>query len=110
MIGAIYAGPPYDKGYVQTMMAVGSFMLVFGMFMTSLCTKYYQVVLAQGIVIGIGLGFLFLPALGIIATYFSSKRGLTMGIASSGSSISKYMHSHLEYELLARSIRTRYFR
>lgn len=66
-------------------------MLVFGMFMTSLCTQYWQIVLAQGLFMGLGLGCLFMPTVGILATYFFKKRGLAMGIASSGSSIGQFL-------------------
>ena len=64
-------------------------MLVFGMFMTSLCYEYWQMLLAQGFFMGIGLGCLFTPTVGVIATNFTKRRGLAMGIASSGSTIGR---------------------
>lgn len=59
--------------------------------MLSLCHKFWQVLLAQGIVYGIGAAGLFLP--GIVATgqWFSSKRGLATGLVASGSSVGMYM-------------------
>ena len=59
-------------------------MQVFGVFMTSLATKYWQVFLAQGICIGIGDGLVFCPALSLLSTYFSERRGLAIAIAASG--------------------------
>lgn len=56
------AGPLFDAGYFYTLIRVGSFMVVFGMMMTSLSTEYYQVILAQGLCVGIGAGFLFIPS------------------------------------------------
>lgn len=55
--------------------------------MTSLCREYWQVVLAQGVVIGLGNGFLFVPGVATIPQYFSTKKALANGIAASGSSI-----------------------
>jgi hypothetical protein len=34
--------------------------------MTSLCKEYWQVFLAQGVCGGLGLGILFLPAVGVV--------------------------------------------
>lgn len=62
-------------------------MLACGMFMTSFCTKYSQILLAQGFLMGLGMGCLFTPATSLVAQYFSKRRGLAMGIVTSGSTI-----------------------
>lgn len=77
----------YDAGYLRTLIITGCFMLVLGMFMTSLGKEYWQILLSQGVFMGIGLGCLFTPSVGIIATYFTRRRGLAMAIASSGTTI-----------------------
>jgi MFS family permease len=86
-IGSIYSGPLLDWGYVQPLVRTGSVILVLGMFMTSLCTRYWQILLAQGLMMGLGMGCLFTPATGLIAQYFSRRRGLAIGIISTGSTI-----------------------
>jgi MCP family monocarboxylic acid transporter-like MFS transporter 10 len=48
--------------------------------------QIYQLFLAQGIGAGISLGFLFLPAIGIIAHHFRRCRSFAMGIVVSGGS------------------------
>ena len=48
--------------------------------------QLYQVFLTQGLGVGISLGFLFLPAITVLAHHFERKRALVMGIATSGSS------------------------
>lgn len=53
LVGA-FIGPIYDRGYFRTLLLVGSFMIVFGFMMLSLCTTFWQCLLAQGFVIGIG--------------------------------------------------------
>jgi presenilin-like A22 family membrane protease len=36
------------------------------MMMTSICTEYWQVVLAQGLVVGIGTGCMLLPSVAVM--------------------------------------------
>lgn len=80
-------GPLFDAGYAYYLIYIGSFLVVFGMFMVSLCTQYWQVMLAQGICIGLGSGCLFIPSVGIIPTYFNTRKALATGLAASGSSV-----------------------
>ena len=54
-------------------------MIPFGFFMTSLCTSYWQTMLAQAFLIGIGNGLLFVPSV-------TTHTALANGIAASGSS------------------------
>ena len=83
----ILTGPLYDMGYMHSMVNVGTFAIVFGMMMTSLCHKYWQFILAQGIVVGIGNGLLFLPSIAIVPEYFSKRKALASGIVAAGSSL-----------------------
>lgn len=80
-------GPVYDAGYARELIGFGSFLIVFGQMMLSLCNSYYQVMLTQGISIGLGSGCLFVPAVAILSTYFSTKVATAMGIAAAGSSL-----------------------
>lgn len=57
------------------------------MFMISLCKEYYQFFLAQGLVLGIGLSLVVLPAFATVPHYFAKHRGLAMGLVVSGSSM-----------------------
>ncbi|PYI05354.1 MFS general substrate transporter [Aspergillus sclerotiicarbonarius CBS 121057] len=83
----VFTGPLFDQGYFRQLIGVGSFLVVFGMMMTSLCHEYWEVMLAQGIVTGLGSGCLFLPSVAILPTYFSTKKALAQGFAASGSSL-----------------------
>jgi len=55
--------------------------------LTSLCTKYYQFLLAQGILSGLANGLTYAPAVAIVGHYFHARRALAMSLASSGSSL-----------------------
>lgn len=87
MLIGVITGPLFDAGYFHLLLVTGSFMIPFGLMMTSLATEYWQFMLAQGICIGLGSGCLFVPSVAILPQYFRRKRGLANGIAASGSSI-----------------------
>jgi MFS family permease len=82
-IGAV-SGRATDAGHYRLIFITGSIFLLLGMFTTSVCTEYWQFMLAQGICVGIGCGLLFCPTLALIPTYFSKKRAIAVGIAASG--------------------------
>ncbi|RFU80718.1 major facilitator superfamily transporter [Trichoderma arundinaceum] len=86
-LGGIIAGPLFDAGYFTPILIGGLFLICFGMFMTSLCSTYWQVLLAQGICVGIGMGLTFLPATAILSQYFQKRRAFAMGIAGTGSPV-----------------------
>ncbi|KAK5114232.1 hypothetical protein LTR85_010297 [Meristemomyces frigidus] len=83
----IIAGPLFDRGHARALVWAGAFLVVFGLMMTSLCTTYWQLMLAQGLCMGIGAGGLFITSVAIIPSYFSTKRAFAIGIAASGSSL-----------------------
>ena len=91
-LGSAVAGPAFDLGYLRTLLAMGTFFTFFGMMMTSICKAYWQVFLAQGIVVGIGYGCLFLPSVAIVSQFFTTKKAFAFGIASTGSSLGMFYH------------------
>ena len=86
---SVLSGPLYDAGYFNTLNRLGNLLVVFGLMMTSLCTEYWQVMLAQGIVTGIGCGLLFVPATALLPQYFAKRRNLAATIAAAGSGFGK---------------------
>ncbi|KAL0934734.1 MFS monocarboxylate [Colletotrichum truncatum] len=86
MVGFV-SGPLYDSGYFRELLLTGLFLIILGQFMTSLCTTYWQVFLAQGVCIGLGCGLTFLPSTAILSQYFQKRRAFVIGIASTGSPI-----------------------
>jgi len=99
LVGLI-AGPIYDRGYIRALLGTGSFLIVFGFMMLSLCTEYWQAVLAQGFCVGIGAGLLFVPSLAVLPAYFSTRMGLAVGLAASGSSFGGVIYPIVFYKLL----------
>lgn len=84
---AVVTGPIYDRGYFKSLIVTGTFFVCFGFMMTSLSRQYWQVLLAQGVVVGLGNGFLWVPSVAILPQYFTTKKALANGIAAAGSSV-----------------------
>lgn len=87
MLVGVVSGPLYDMGYFRALIGTGLLLIILGQFLLSICTTFWQVLLTQGIMTGIGMGLTFLPSTTILAQYFHHKRALVLGISSTGSPI-----------------------
>ncbi|KAK3681911.1 hypothetical protein LTR37_020780, partial [Vermiconidia calcicola] len=98
-IGA-FSGRLLDAGYFLPTVLVGASLQILGIFMMSLSTKYWQLFLTQGVLNGIGNGIFFTPCMGLMATWFSKKRSLAMGCASTGNAAGGIIYPIMVRELL----------
>lgn len=80
-------GKVYDNYGPRHLLAAGTFLEVFGLMMASLSTKYYQLLLSQGLCSSIGASLVFYPALSALPTWFFKKRAFAFGIVAAGSSL-----------------------
>ena len=80
-------GKIFDSYGCAALVMVGTFLHVFGLLMVSISNEYYQVFLAQSVCSGIGTATLFHGATNAVATWFQKRRGLALGLVSSGASI-----------------------
>lgn len=80
-----FSGRALDGGFFYPVFVTGAILQVIGIFMTSLCTQYWQLFLAQGICNGIANGLQFCPTMSLISTYFAKNRSIAIGIAATGS-------------------------
>lgn len=80
-----WSGRATDAGFFRPVFILGSLIQLLGIFTTSFTTKYWQILLSQGICTGIGNGLVFCPSVAILSGYFSRKRALAIGVAASGS-------------------------
>ncbi|CBX95726.1 hypothetical protein IAQ61_004559 [Plenodomus lingam] len=87
IISGVISGPIYDRGHIRSLLYVGTVLTVFGVMMLSLCTKYWQIMLAQGWCIGIGSGILYTPSITLVAMAFTKHRALAVCFATSGTAV-----------------------
>lgn len=80
-------GKIFDNYGPRLLLLIGAFLEVFGLMMTSLASKYYQFLLAQGLCSSIGASMVFYPAMSSITTWFFKKRAFAFGIVAAGSSL-----------------------
>ncbi|KAI1338115.1 riboflavin transporter MCH5 [Xylariaceae sp. FL0016] len=80
-----FTGRLIDAGLLRPVLATGTFFMTLGIFTTSAATEYWQLLLSQGLCMGLGSGCLFCPTISTTSTYFSSKRALALGIVACGS-------------------------
>lgn len=95
-----FSGRLLDAGLFVPAFLVGAFLQLLGIFMMSLSTKYWQLMITQGVMTGIGGGLFFTPAMGLMGTYFSSKRALAIGIATTGNSAGGIIYPVIVQQLL----------
>lgn len=86
MLGSL-SGPLMDKGYFRSIVVVGCSLQILGAFATSLVTQYWQLILAQGVVQGIGNGLLFTPCVALVSVYFNTRRAFALSLAACGAPI-----------------------
>lgn len=84
----IFADPLYDRGFLRSLVSSGSSLTVLGMMTTSIASSYYQIFLAQGVCVGLGMGFTYVPILGEVSMQFSKKkRPIALGLCSTGACV-----------------------
>lgn len=98
-IGTV-AGRATDAGLFRRVYILGVFLTLLGIFMTSLCTEYWQLFLAQGVCTGLGNGLMFCPTVALVATYFSKNRALAIGLTASGSATGGLIYPTMVRQLL----------
>lgn len=80
-------GPVYDAGYYRYLLGAGSLLVVFGTLMQSICSEFWQLLLAQGFCIGAGCGCLSIMSVAITAFWFNTRLPIANGIAACGSGV-----------------------
>lgn len=100
-VGA-FSGRLLDAGLFVPTFMVGCVCHLLGIFLMSLSTKYWQLMLTQGVLTGLGGGIFFCPCIGLVATYFSKRRAIAVGLATTGNSVGGMIYPILSRELLPR--------
>ena len=96
----IFSGRASDAGYFRWFFVSGVALQVLGMLTTSWTTKYWQILLSQGVCVGLGHGLLFTPGLSVSSSYFKKHRSVAVGISAAGAATGGMVYPALVKSLL----------
>lgn len=96
----VMTGRLTDAGHFKPIFALGVALQLVGIFMTSLCTTYWQTFLSQAVCLGLGNGCTFCPALSVTSSYFREKRGFAVGLAAAGAGTGGLVYPVVANQLL----------
>ncbi|KAK0499790.1 major facilitator superfamily domain-containing protein [Armillaria luteobubalina] len=98
----VIGGKLYDMGYCYSVLLSGSVLWTFSFFMLSLVQeqRYYQIFLAQGLGMGLGVSLIFVPTITLVSHHFRVKKGLAMGILSSSGPLGTLIFTILLNQLI----------
>jgi MFS family permease len=100
-IGCLPGGVLLDRGYLRSLIAVGTGLEVSALILTSFFKSYWSILFAQGVCMGVGSGLLALIPVAVLAMFFEKKRMVATGLASTGASV-----AGIAYTLSMRSLFT----
>ncbi|KAK8074148.1 Aspyridones efflux protein apdF [Apiospora phragmitis] len=86
LVGAV-SGRLMDQGYFRSLLVAGCLLQLVGILVTSFVERpgqFAQLLLAQGVVQGLGNGILFTPCVTLVSLYFVRYRAFALGVASCG--------------------------
>ena len=73
-----------DRWGPRLICMTGMVFIAMGLFLTSLAQSLTTVYLSYGLLVGLGIAFVYTPAIASVQPWFNKRRGLASGIASSG--------------------------
>lgn len=97
---AIISGQLSDAGHFRFTLFLGTGLLLLGAFSMSFSTSYWQLMLSQGVTIGIGTGIIVCPIMAVASTYFSTKKTLAMGVITAGNAVGGLIYPAMARQLL----------
>jgi MFS family permease len=72
---------------IQLPMLIGAAMLSGGFISASFASHIWHLYLSQGALVGLGVGFIYVPSMAILPQWFVRSRSLANGISAAGSGI-----------------------
>lgn len=68
-------------------MCVGLLLQTTGYITAGFTTHIWQLYLSQGVLVGLGIGFIYVPSIPVLSQWFHSRRSLANGVSSAGSGV-----------------------
>lgn len=97
---SVVTGRMFDIGYFKTPLLSASILLVLATFLISECSQYWHFLFCQGFVIGLSCGMVFGPSMGIVGHWFRRRRGIAVGLMSTGASVGGTVFPVIAHELI----------
>jgi MFS family permease len=72
---------------LQLAMCIGIVLQATGFVTASLAHRIWHLYLSQGVLVGLGTGFLYIPSIAVLPQWFAKKRSFVNGISAAGSGI-----------------------
>jgi MFS family permease len=82
-LGAI-SGPLSDRLGSRPVVAFGIVLIAAGLLGSSFAQGLWQIYLGYGAAVGVGIGFAYVPSVGVLQRWFVRRRGLATGLAVAG--------------------------
>lgn len=98
----VVTGQLFDRGFFQSLLYTGAALSIFAVMMLSLCKEFYQILLAQGIGYGVGVGMLFTPSMALIARSFKQRRAIAMGVVAVGAPTGGILYTLMFEQLIGK--------
>ncbi|KAJ3179097.1 hypothetical protein HDU87_003053 [Geranomyces variabilis] len=95
-----FLGKFYDTHGVRILLIAGTILLSGASIVVSFCTEYWQFLVAQGILCGLGMAMLFYPAISVVSTYFLTRRANASSLAISGAGVGGFLFPVILQQLL----------
>ena len=83
VLGA-FGGMLADRWGPRLVCMTGMGMIALGLYVTSQAQSLYTLYISYGLLVGLGIAFVYTPAIASVQPWFTKRRGLASGIASSG--------------------------
>jgi MFS family permease len=86
-IFSLISGGLADRFGPRIVISLSSLLVALGYFLMPLVHSQWQLYLFYGVIIGVGMGAMFVPLVSMTARWFSARRNLMTGLVSSGAGV-----------------------
>ncbi|OCK77675.1 MFS general substrate transporter [Lepidopterella palustris CBS 459.81] len=96
---AVPVGKIFDAGIFRMVFIPGAMIMISGQFLLCMCDQWWSLFLVQGIMMGIGMGMVFMSGTLCLMTYWKDNLSAAMGLGAAGAPI-----GGIVYTLVARAL------
>ncbi|KAH7910119.1 MFS general substrate transporter [Hygrophoropsis aurantiaca] len=82
-----FIGRLFDAYGPKALLLSGTVVYVFSIMITSIASRYYEFMIAQGLIFGVGAGLVYSPAVSATATHFIRYRATATSLAMAGGGV-----------------------